>query len=155
MQKEQTAKDVIEAPAAFQSLWKKLQTDLVGSWEAKIQSGGTIRATYKLVSNGTALVETYVTPSGRETITVYHPDGPFLTLTHYCAQGNQARLKATEVSADKLVYRFLDATNLNDNQAVLNELIIQLRANGFDRTDIYREPDGTLDTTILHFVRSR
>lgn len=49
---------------------------------------------YRSVSNGSALVETFTSSSGKETLSVYHHDGPALMLTHYCAQGNQVRLRA-------------------------------------------------------------
>ena len=36
--------------------------------------------------------------SGRETMTVFHPDHDDLVLTHYCAQGNQPRLRVAELT---------------------------------------------------------
>ena len=68
--------------------FSRLTRALVGGWAA---SSGT-RVSYRLVSNGTALVETWTAASGAETLTVYHPDHDDVLLTHYCAQGNQARL---------------------------------------------------------------
>ncbi len=139
---------------SMRSIWARLQKDLAGSWTATAPNGSTIKASYKLVSNSTALVETYVTQSGTETISVYHADSTSLMLTHYCAQGRQARLKASDASADRIEYMFLDATNVTGRQAVLNDLSIHFSAKGFDRTDVYRESDGTLDSTVLHFFRS-
>ena len=45
---------------------------------------------------------------------VYHLDGPDLRLTHYCAAGNQPRLKASVIDepAGHVVFSFVDITNL-------------------------------------------
>jgi hypothetical protein len=75
------------------AIWEKMKKVLPGSWSAPTERG-TIKVSYKLISGGSALLEDFVTSNGKETVTVYHPDGLSLLLTHYCAQGNQARLRA-------------------------------------------------------------
>lgn len=62
--------------------------------------------------NGSALVETFITPRGTGDLFVYHRDGTALMLTHDCAQGNQARLKATRVFARRCRVRSSDVTNV-------------------------------------------
>src|SRR5262249_27410198 len=124
------------------------------SWVAKTAEGSTISASYRLISRDSALVETYVTQSGRETITVYHPDLDSLMLTHYCAQGNQARLRVTEASADRIVFRQIDVTNFGSDQGVMTELTIRFSGDAFDQTSTYRGPKGETDTTVLHFTRA-
>jgi len=52
--------------------------------------------TYKLSSGGSVLVETMAMPNHAEMITMYHPDGEGLALTHYCMLGNQPRMKAAK-----------------------------------------------------------
>lgn len=52
--------------------------------------------TYKLSSGGSVLVETMAMGNHAEMITMYHPDGDALALTHYCMLGNQPRMKATK-----------------------------------------------------------
>ena len=61
----------------MEQFWAKMQQHLPGSWSATTKSGATIRTKYKLVSDESALLETYTMPSGQETITVY-TDGPFV-----------------------------------------------------------------------------
>jgi len=49
-----------------------------------------------------------------EMVTVYHLDGKDLLLTHYCALGNQPRLKADPKSpGNKLIFQFVGGTNLD------------------------------------------
>lgn len=135
------------------SAWADLQQKLVGRWKATLPGGGTITATYRVISRGSAMVETFVTASGTETITVYHPDGAQLMLTHYCAQGNQSRLKAVEVSPGRAVFRFLDATNVAPAQGVMHALEVTMRGDSFDQRSVYRQPDGGDAADTLHFVR--
>jgi len=46
--------------------------------------------------------------------TAYHLDKGVLRMTHYCAAGNQPRLKARDIDLTKNVvhFEFVDATNL-------------------------------------------
>ncbi len=128
---------------------------LVGNWEAKTASGAIIRVSYRPISRDSALVETFTTPSGVETLTIYHPDGPNLLATHYCAQGNQPRLRLQpESTKTTLQFSFYDATNLRAPTAShLTRLRFQLRdADHFDKTEIYTE-GGTDGETVLKFVR--
>ena len=70
--------------------FEKLKT-LVGTWESPMEGGKSFTVTYRLVSNGTVLME----ESGmEEMVTMYHPDGDSVMLTHYCAGNNQPRMRA-------------------------------------------------------------
>ncbi len=133
--------------------WEDLQRRLVGRWKATREDGSTITVTYRVVSRGSAMIETFVTASGTETVSMYHPDGDHLMLTHYCAQGNQARLKAVEVAPSRAVFRFLDATNVGPEQGVMRELEVRVGADGFEQRSVYRSPDGADGADVLHFVR--
>jgi hypothetical protein len=96
--------------------FEKLKT-LVGEWDAKTKDGQPVQASYKVVSNGTALMEmlSMSKPDEVDMVTVYHPDGDNLVLTHYCSANNQPRMKALPVSGEvkTLTFSFLDATNLS------------------------------------------
>src|SRR5262245_17460834 len=70
-------------------LWDRMRQTLPGTWEARNSAGAIVVESYRVVSNDSALVETFTGSSGRETVTVYHPDRDGLMLTHYCGQGNQ------------------------------------------------------------------
>ena len=128
---------------------------LVGEWEAKTMRGSIIRVSYRAVAADSALVETFTTASGRETLTIYHPDGPNLIATHYCAQGNQPRLRLEPASTSTTFqFAFYDVTNLADANALhLTRLRFQLKdADHFDRTEVYAEGVKD-DVTVFNFVR--
>jgi hypothetical protein len=115
--------------------------------------GKTITVEYRLLSNGSALVETFTTSSGKQTLSAYHRDGRQLMVTHYCAQGNQARLKAVEAGADRVVFAYLDATNVGADDGVMHRLVVALHGDAFDQESVYRSGSGESDVSTLHFVR--
>jgi hypothetical protein len=129
---------------------------LIGEWEAKTERGSIIRVSYRSIAADSALVETFTTPSGRETLTIYHLDGANLIATHYCAQGNQPRLRFDPKSTKTdLQFTFHDATNLADSNAShLTQLRMHLRdADHFDKTEIYKD-GGKDDITVFKFIRT-
>src|SRR5262245_41826883 len=113
---------------------------LAGHWKATTASGKSMLVDYRLISNDTALIEAYNAGSPRETMTVFHADGGSLMATHYCAQGNQPRLRLVP-NARGLVFAFFDATNLPDPSAShLVRLELSLEPDGsLKRTETYRE----------------
>ncbi len=98
--------------------FEKLKS-LVGVWEGKTSDGRAVKVSYQLISGGQGLMEILAAAEEDEMVTVYHPDGPRLRLTHYCSAGNQPRMQA-EVPAGEiknLKFSFIDATNMEDHAA--------------------------------------
>lgn len=118
------AREGVEAKAAF----AKLKT-LVGSWTAKTSDehkeeakkeheGGMpdqVPVTFKLTGAGSALVETQFAGMPHEMVSVYHLDGKELRMTHYCALGNQPRMKLDQAKStpDELIFSYDGGTNLD------------------------------------------
>ena len=98
-----------------QQSFDKLKT-LTGSWEGKGPDGKPFEVSYRVSSNGSALLSEI--KSEEDMISVIHLDGDRLPMTHYCGAGNQPRMQAT-VSPDgkTFAFDFLDATNLASPQA--------------------------------------
>lgn len=91
-EKKEMPEKEVKTDARFEML-----KGLVGEWVqeeaegAKEQKG---EVHYKLTGSGSALVETLNPGDKMEMLTVYHMDGENLMLTHYCAMGNQPKMKA-------------------------------------------------------------
>jgi hypothetical protein len=90
---------------------------LSGTWEGKTSTGQTGEVTYRVTSNGSALLSE-IKSGPEDMITMFHLDGDRLLMTHYCGAGNQPRMKAA-LSPDgkSVVFEFLDATNLSSAKA--------------------------------------
>ena len=65
---------------------------LEGTWEGADKEH-PCTVTYKVSSGGSALLETMSMGKG-DMLTVYHPDGEGMSMTHYCMLGNQPHMKA-------------------------------------------------------------
>src|SRR5215218_10052120 len=75
-------------PAAKTPAFEQLKK-LAGDWEATMSEGGKVTVRYKVTSGGSAVVETIMPGAEHEMVTVIHPDGDSILLTHYCMLGNQ------------------------------------------------------------------
>lgn len=101
-----------EPKAAFATL-----KSLAGEWQGSVgkPDGPAGTVIYRVTANGNTVMETLFPGSDHEMISMYHLDGPELVLTHYCAAGNQPRMKFSreKSSATNLVFDFTGGTNLD------------------------------------------
>ena len=103
--------------------WEKVKS-LEGNWSGTYDDGSSARLSYRVVSSGTAVMETMTTHDSHEMITVYHPDGTALRMTHYCSEANQSRMRAAGLSPDgkSLTFEFVDVTNAGPDSHVMSGL---------------------------------
>src|ERR1700730_10627627 len=108
--------------------WEWMKS-LQGEWEGTYEGKVATRASYRLVSNGTALMESLVSPDDSDMVTMYTPDRDRLMMTHYCSANNQPRMRASVPSggAKRLVFDYVDATNLEPPDAMhMHRLVVTL-----------------------------
>ena len=131
---------------------------LVGTWEAPTPQGGTMTNTIRLVSNGTALEETFQSKEDDQMVTLYTADGNRLAMTHYCAAGNQPRMETLAITGDQKEFEFSLAgiTNLmNPNSGHMRRLVIQIAdQDHFTEQWTWRE-NGKDRVTTIHFRRTK
>lgn len=85
---------------------------LAGTWEMVDEKGKkTVASVFTVGSGGTAVREIMFPGSDHEMTNMYHMDGDSLIMTHYCAVGNQPRMRASSGSAGKIVFTFDSVTN--------------------------------------------
>ena len=94
----------LRAESAAKSGFDELKK-LEGSWESTTKDH-PCTISYKVSSGGSILMETMTMPNHAEMVTIYHPDGDALVMTHYCTLGNQPHMKAAPDSKAG-VYRFV------------------------------------------------
>lgn len=87
---------------------------LVGEWDGTSNEGKPVHITYSLTAAGSAVMESIDPGSEHSMITMYHKDGERLMMTHYCAAGNQPRMRTGGLSPDgkSLSFSYVDSTNL-------------------------------------------
>jgi len=94
--------DEMAMPKDFETMKK-----LVGTWEGsgKMEGKDTpIKVTYELTSGGTAIAEKIGPGTPHEMLTVYHPEGKSMGMTHYCAMGNQPHMVLKKSDAHMLAF---------------------------------------------------
>ena len=131
---------------------------LVGDWEATGEDGKPFTSHIRLVSNNTALQETFQTPHDDQMITMYSADGSRVALTHYCSMGNQPRMESPVVNGatDEFVFSFTGGSNLpTPDSAHMHRLVLQIDdADHFSETWTFREKTGDNKRTF-NFVRKK
>ena len=100
--------------------------NLAGEWEstdADKDGQPDVRVTYKVTSNGSAVVETLMPGTPHEMVTVYHVDAQGnLMLTHFCGMGNQPRMRATACEGNTVKFEFVDGTNCDPAKGFMGQL---------------------------------
>ncbi len=106
---------VADEPAATTGIdakvaYERLKT-LAGEWKVTETMGGHGahggKITYKVTAAGTTVMETFFPGSDHEMVSMYHLDGDDLRMTHYCAVGNQPRLKLDLKASKPDFYSFI------------------------------------------------
>lgn len=87
---------------------------LVGRWVEADPTDRAHRETvdYRLLANGSVLVESWSLRSGATSMTLYYLDGDDLVAAHYCPQGNQPRLRLRGVTEGGFLFQVHDGDNL-------------------------------------------
>ena len=121
---------------------------LTGSWTMSgVGSRGV--TTYRVTDGGKTLIQD---EAGQ--LTIFKLDGDKLTLTHYCARGNQPRMRLETLSESKMSFTMYAITNLSDPQAY-HTTNLELVFVSADRVDlIYRgTAAGRVSTQVVHLTR--
>jgi hypothetical protein len=104
-----------KAPAAHPGLERVKK--LAGTWVEADKDGkptDKVVSVFKITAGGSAVQETLFPGQPMEMVSVYHLDGADLLMTHYCALGNQPRMKADPKSpANQIQFKFVGGTNLD------------------------------------------
>lgn len=147
----------VQAQSGAKAGFEKLKT-LVGEWEGAPSDGKPTTMSYKLMSNGSALVETITHDQHETMVTVYHLDGDRLMMTHYCGAGNQPRMRAESLSPDgkSVAFQFLDATNLPSAETghMRGLVVTFLDSDHFTQEWAWREK-GQVQTEVFRLSRKK
>jgi hypothetical protein len=99
---------------------------LEGTWEMTDENGQRqVAAVFTVSSRGSIVREVMFPGAEHEMTNVYHMDGPSLVLTHYCAGGNQPRLRACSAKPGTIEFGLDSVTNLTGaDESYMGELTL-------------------------------
>ena len=129
---------------------------LVGEWRGTSMDGKPATLTYTLVSNNSALMERLAMGGDSEMVTLYHPDGDHLMMTHYCSAHNQPRMRSNAVDAGgrNITFDLVDVTNLSAPDAGhMKRLVVTFADNDHFTQEWTWTQQGKDMTVIIHFER--
>ena len=127
---ESAGEKKVPAPRASKNAAFERMKQLAGEWYNSEAKEGDKNAgpsvIYRVVSNGSVVMEDMFPGTDHNMITMYYVDGDDLVLVHYCAIGNQPRMKA-ERSEDsrKIDFKFAGGSNVDPDKDIhMHELTL-------------------------------
>jgi hypothetical protein len=135
--------------------FKALTGDWVSAEDTDYAKKGDLIARYHLTGGGSAVVEDLFPGTPHEMTTVYHMDGEDLVLTHYCAGGNQPRMRAKAPEGDVVSFAFDGGTNIDPKKTRhMHDARIQFVSENEIRAEWNGLADGKPGMTVkTHLVR--
>lgn len=131
---------------------------LAGEWKG-VQDGTEIHVTYRLIADGSAMMEEFRPKNGPMMVTMFSVDGDHLLATHYCSARNQPQM-STEAIADpqatSLAFSLLRVTGLNSPSAWHNTgLVVTLEDTNHLTQEWTYLSNGKTGKNLFHFTRER
>lgn len=120
---------------------------LAGTWEATGPDGSKDETVFTVCSQGTALREVMFPGKPYEMTNVYHMDGPSLLMTHYCAEGNQPRMRASVAEDNVVRFTFDSVTNLRgSDEPYMGSLVVTFLDSNHVRYEWHHHQAGRVDS---------
>lgn len=136
--------------------WEKLKL-LSGVWIGTTKEGGKPQpatVSFKLISDGSAIMSTLEEGTPHEMVTMFHEDGNELLATHYCAAHNQPRMQAVaNADPNRIVFKFKDGTNIGPNDGHMVQLAIVIDGSNHHLEEWTYEDHGKQETSVFDFRR--
>ncbi len=109
--------------------WDRLKS-LIGAWEGTAQEHGKTtptRTSFRMTGGGSAILNILDEGTPHEMVTMIHPDGKDLMVTHYCAAKNQPRMRAQASKApNQFTFEFTDGTNIGPGDGHMQRVTFTL-----------------------------
>jgi hypothetical protein len=101
---------------------------LIGTWEGKAADGQTTRLVFEPTAKGSAVREIMFPGTPMEMTNMYTMDGNDLAMTHYCAIGNQPKLRCRAPVGNTLPFAFDGVSNFaGPGQHYMAELTLVMK----------------------------
>ncbi|HEX6852491.1 MAG TPA: hypothetical protein VF139_13925 [Candidatus Polarisedimenticolaceae bacterium] len=144
------------APSATNPAFEQLKS-LAGTWTGKAISedgpGSDASVVFKVVAAGSAVHETMFPGTPHEMVNLYHLDGSDVVVTHYCAGGNQPRMKLASADGNVLAFRFAGGTNIPKKGSYMHAVTLTL--DGGKLVESWESVDGGTPVGTARFELTR
>jgi hypothetical protein len=111
-----TGPAIVDAdPARREALFAPVRA-LEGSWRVETGEGPPAEVRFQLSSAGSVVRELMFPGTEHEMTNMYSLDGNALLMTHYCAGGNQPRMRATALVGGRLAFESAGVADLEASE---------------------------------------
>ncbi|MFO1493295.1 MAG: hypothetical protein U1F26_01370 [Lysobacterales bacterium] len=89
---------------------------LAGEWvdeDGSLGEKGKVVVSYRVTAGGSAVVETLFPGDAHEMVSVYTMEKGAVVMSHYCAMGNQPRMRASSFDGQRLNFAFDGGLNFD------------------------------------------
>jgi hypothetical protein len=131
--------------AATTAAFEKLKS-LAGTWESVDEKGQRqVASVITVSSNGSVVREVMFPGAPHEMTNMFHMDGSTIIATHYCAMGNQPRMRCTRPDGSTFDFKFDGITNLvsSDVDPMASLVLTVHDSNRFTQTWDTLKADGS------------
>lgn len=97
---------------------------MAGTWEVTVPETPPGTATFTVSSSGSIVREIMFPGTEHEMTNVYHMDGGTLVMTHYCAAGNQPRMRARAEQGDTIRFEFDSVTDAQPDEHCMATMVL-------------------------------
>ena len=109
---------------------------------------------YRVAANGSVVVERNFPGTPKEMISVYHDRGGKLSMTHYCAMGNQPQMSLTGSEDGVLTFEMVKGSIESEEMPHMNSLSIEIDGDEMSQTWTMFDGSGQ-KTHTMNFRRAR
>lgn len=109
---------LVTADAAQRDALLSAVTALEGRWQAEGPDGATKLTEFAVIAGGSAVRENMMPGDEHEMTNMYALDGNSLVMTHYCAGGNQPRMRASSIENGRMEFRAEGVSDLKSRDEV-------------------------------------
>lgn len=124
-----------------------------GTW---VKQGPGMQGTiiFKTTAKGSTVMETMFPGSPMEMMNAYHMDGDNLMVTHYCAGGNQPRMKLVKNEGGVMQFDFVDVTNLkNPGDGCMGRLVLKIEGDNLTESWVTKKGDAYEDHVVINLKK--
>ena len=120
-----TTQEDVHDPAQRQPLLDSLKS-LAGTWETKDEKGEVMLCEFKVTAAGSAVREIMFPGTATEMTNLYSLDGNGLSMIHYCAMGNQPRMRAKARVGKELAFEMVAVSDMESpDEPYMGEMTLE------------------------------
>jgi hypothetical protein len=132
---------------------------LTGTWTAKPAKEGEppMSVVFRPTSGGTAVMESMFPGTKEEMVNLFTASGDTIQMTHFCAMGNQPRMKMSPSSDGKTMkFEFVDGGNIQSrNDPHMDSVEMTVDGDKLTEDWSFYNDGKVVDHKVFEFTRSK